>query len=116
MGSFNILEFLKEHFKDVIYISGAIATFFIGAKVRKINVQKEEVAVQAGELDNVETALKIYRLMLTDLQEKLKIAEEAYIVIEKRLHESIEARKALFDENQKLKTELNEIRSNNKQI
>lgn len=110
----DIIGFLKENFKDLLYILGAIASFFVGTRLRKLNVKKEEVNVQAGELENVEAALKIYRLMLTDLQEKLAKAEEAYLVIEERLHKSIENNKALYDENKKLKAKLDEVTSNSK--
>jgi len=108
----NITDFLRDHFKDALYIGGAVVSFFVGTKLRKLNVKKEEVNVQTSELENVEAALKIYRLMLTDLQEKLKKAEEAYMVIEERLHASIENNKTLSDENKKLKSQLNEITGN----
>lgn len=111
-----ITSLLQENFKDIIYIGGAIASFFVGSKLRRINIEKEAVVVQATELENVEAALKIYRLMLTDLQDNLKKAEAAYLSIEEKLHKSLEVRKALFDENQKLKIEINELRSNSNKI
>lgn len=113
MNNIDILGFLELYIKDLIYILGTIASFFIGNKLRKINIKKEQVNVQSGELENVESALKIYRMMLTDLQEKLKTAEEAYIVIEERLHKAIENNKILFEENKKLKMQLNGVTGNN---
>ena len=112
----SVLELLQQHLKDLLYISGAVLSFFAGSKLRKVNLDKEAVYITHGELENVEAALKIYRLMLTDLQVQLKKAEEAYLVIEQRLHKSLEIRKALTEENIKLKIELDEIRGNSKQI
>lgn len=108
----DILGFLKDNFKDFLYIIGAVVSFFVGKRLRKLNVQKEEVSVQAGELDNVEAALKIYRTMLNDLQARLKEAEAAADMIEKRYHKAVEEKEQLLEENKQLKQQLNEITSN----
>ena len=104
--SIDMLTFLKDNFKDVLYIIGAIMTFFIGKKVRKLGIKQTETTVQAGELENVEAALKIYRTMLTDLGEKLKEAEAAYNIIEQRYHKAMSEKQLLIEENKVLKKKL----------
>lgn len=108
----DIIEIFRTHFKDLLYILGAVISFFVGTRLRKLNVQKEEVSLQAGELENVEAALKIYRTMLSDLREKLKEAEAAADMIERRYRLAIEDNEALVDENKQLKHQLDEITSN----
>lgn len=108
----SIPGFFAEHFKDIFYISGAVATFFIGKKMRSLNVKKAEVDVQATELGNVETALHIYKIMLKDLQEKLQEAEHGLEVIEKRYSNVMAKNYELIEKNKFLKKQLDEITGN----
>lgn len=112
MTSLSIQDFFVNNFKDIAYLVGAVVTFFLGRKIRVLNVKKEEASVQTTELDNVEAALKIYRVMLSDLQQKLTEAEQAYQVLEQRFQSSLEEKRALEEENIKLKQELDEIKGN----
>jgi len=113
MNKLDFLQIFKDHFKDILYLGGAIISFLAGRRLREATGKKGEADAQGSELENVEVALKIYRVMLTDLQDKLKKAEEAYTVIEKRLHQSIENNKSLYEENKKLKIRIHELTSNN---
>jgi len=106
MVNINIIAFLEQNFKELLYIIGAIFAFLMGRKSRKLTDKGKEVSIMTGELENVEVALKIYRVMLTDLQDQLKKAEEAYDVIEKRLQNSIENNRKLVKENQELKEKI----------
>jgi hypothetical protein len=112
MSNIDILGILKDNFKDLLYILGAIGTFLVGRRLRGLNEQKTEVSIQTSELDNVEAALKIYRTMLSDLQVKVKEAEEAYTILESRYQKSLEEKRALIEENKILKQRINEITSN----
>lgn len=103
--------FLADNFKDILYITGAIISFFIGRKIKKLNLKRTEVRLQSGELGNVETALKIYRTMLTDLGERLKEAEAAADDIERRYLTVLTLNKELILENKELKNKLNETTS-----
>lgn len=121
MNNFDILSVFKDNLKELLYIGGVVASFFVGRKLRGLRAQKEEVSIQTSELENVETALKIYRTMLSDLQEKLDEAEEALEIIEIRFQESLqenvslrEENKILKEENKRLKDQKNEVTSNNK--
>ena len=50
--------------------------------------------------------------MLSDLQVKVKEAEEAYTILESRYHKSLEEKRALIEENKILKQRIDEITSN----
>lgn len=112
MNSFNLIEFILNNFKDILYMTGVIASFFVGRKTKKANEKKAVAQAQSIELDNVEAALKIYRTMLEDMKHKLEEAEAAYSIIEARYHSAIESKKALIAENIELKRKLNEVSSN----
>lgn len=114
MTGIGIYGFVVEYFKDILYILGAILSLFVGRKLEKLRAQKEEVNIQAGELENVEKALKIYRTMLNDMQEKLKEAEDAYEYLEGKFTKALERNKALEAENATLKQKLDETPGNSK--
>jgi len=101
----DLIAFLKENLKDVAYIVGAIATFIFGTKYRKLTNAKAATDVQGGELDNVEAALKIYRVMLDDLQKKLTEAEKAYDVLAQRFHTTLDKKNQLEADNKLLRIE-----------
>lgn len=75
---------LRDYFKEILSVAGAIGMFFLGKKKRKQDVKSQNVSIIGGELDNVEAALKIYRVMLDDLQAKLTEAQSAYVLLEQR--------------------------------
>lgn len=113
MIGFDLLKhIIGDYIRDILYVSGAIATFFVGKRVRTLNAKKQEVDIERSELDNVEAALKIYRTMLNDLQTKLKEAEEAYGMLEARFTAAIEKNQVLIAENEQLKRQINETKSN----
>jgi chromosome segregation ATPase len=89
---------LKEHFREIISILGGIGMFFLGKKKRKQAEKSQNVSITGGELDNVEAALKIYRVMLDDLQTKLTEAQLAYTSLEERFQEAA-AKNKKYEEN-----------------
>jgi hypothetical protein len=113
MSNIDVLDIIESNWKDLLYIGGAITTFFLGKKSRKRTAKKEEVFIQSSELDNVETALDIYRKMLQDLRASLKEAEEAYEILERRFQNTLDEKRALIEENIMLRKEINELKSNN---
>ena len=89
MNNIEIFTLLKTYFKEILSVLGGIGMFFIGKRARKIREKKEVTEVTAGELENVEAALKIYRVMLDDLQVKLTEAQKAYTLLEERFQVSL---------------------------
>lgn len=98
---------LKEYFREILSVIGAISMFFIGKKKRTQIDKEQNVNIVSGELDNVETALKIYRVTLDDLQSRLTEAQTAYIFLEKRFQRAVV-------ENKKFKEEINTLEEQNK--
>ena len=91
---------------------GAIAMFFLGKRKRKQSYKAQEVDIISGELDNVEAALKIYRVMLDDVQIKLAEAQKAYVLLEKRFQVAIQRNVELEKENSYLAEELKKCSNN----
>ena len=79
--------------------------FFLGKKQRKQNIQEKEAQITTLELENVEAALKIYRVMLDDLQIKLTEAQKAYTLLETRFQTAIDRNNELDNKVTKLETE-----------
>ena len=107
----DVTGFFENNFKDLLYIVGAIISFLVGKQVRRLNIKKQTSDIQSAELDNVEAALKIYRTMLNDLQEKLKEVELAADLIEKRYHKTVEEKQALIEENIRLKQQIHDYKT-----
>ena len=105
MNNVEFFVVLKQHFKELISILGGIGMFFLGKKARKQSLKVTDVEITTGELDNVESALKIYRVMLDDLQVKLTEAQKAYVLLEKRFQVAALKNKQYEIEVENLKTE-----------
>ena len=88
-----ILQIFKPYINEIILsISGVIAYLF-GRNKRLLEEQKDESDIKHSELDNVQGALGIYRIMLDDLKLKLDAVNLAYNELERKLEfEMIEAK------------------------
>jgi hypothetical protein len=80
-----ILQIFKPYINEIILsISGVIAYLF-GRNKRLLEEQKDESDIKHSELDNVQGALGIYRIMLDDLKLKLDAVNLAYNELERKL-------------------------------
>jgi len=80
-----ILQIFKPYINEItLSISGVIAYLF-GRNKRLLEEQKDESDIKHSELDNVQGALGIYRIMLDDLKLKLDAVNLAYNELERKL-------------------------------
>lgn len=113
MNNVEILVLFKEYFREILSVLGGIGMFFLGKKKRKQDSKETDANITNRELENVEAALKIYRVMLDDLQIKLTEAQKAYSLLEDRFSQAAKRNKdyesevtKLYIENKDLKNRL----------
>jgi ribosomal protein L16 Arg81 hydroxylase len=105
MNNFEFWIFLKGYFKEILSVLGGVGMFFLGKKARKQTLKEKDAQITSTELENVEAALKIYRVMLDDLQVKLTEAQKAYSLLESRFQVAIKKNKEYESEVNRLTTE-----------
>lgn len=119
MNNFELVALMKEYFKEILSVLGAVGMFFLGKRKRNQTHKEKDVQILGGELENVEAALKIYRGMLEDLHTKLTEAEKAYTLLEGRFQIAIKRNKdfenqvnMLTSENKYLLDKINKLSKN----
>ena len=113
MQNLELWSFLKSYFKEIIGILTAIFMFFLGKRKREQNTKLTEVEITGNELYNVETALKIYKVMLDDLQIKLTEAQRAYGLLTEKFKEALDTKNACEKELARLRGELKQFKDGN---
>ena len=96
------LDLIEKFSPYVLGTLGTIGAYLIGTKERKSKLKKESTETQHSHLENVESALKIYRDMLDRLKTDLIEAEKMYEIAMMKINSLKKENSRLLLKNTKL--------------